>query len=151
MLLGNHILLADRKLGSGHGQKICHSGAWAVKGYICQLMVFFGFLCHAGVECSDFSEVSKIGFSLIPTPRMKVTKQWLTCAFHIVGPEKGPFVTLPYTSVRLQIPHCWSLKRPSLELTPIDSVLYYPEEYGGNFRNIGTQPKIPPTDHLPPW
>jgi len=32
-------------------------------------MIFFGFLCHAGDECSDFSEVSKNkGFNLIPTP-----------------------------------------------------------------------------------
>jgi hypothetical protein len=63
---------------------------------------------------------------------MKVTKQWLTCASHIVGPEKGPFVISSLTSVRLQIPHYWSLKRTSLELTPIDPVLYYPEEYGAN-------------------
>jgi hypothetical protein len=60
----------------------------------------------------------------------KVTTQWLTCASHTVGPEKGPLVISPLTSVRLQIPHCWSLKLPPLELTPMDSILYCPEDYG---------------------
>jgi hypothetical protein len=63
-----------------------------VKGYICQLMVFFGFLCHAGDECSDFSEVFKNkGFNLIPTPRMKVTKKMADPRLSHRGPRKRAF------------------------------------------------------------
>lgn len=116
MLLGEQKPLVDRKWGSGHGgggDSVICSGAWAVKGYVCQLMVFFRFLCRTGDECSDFSQVSKNkDFNLIPTPYGgHQTMADLRLSHH--GLRKGSFVSSPFIFVRLQIPHCSSLKRPS--------------------------------------
>jgi hypothetical protein len=53
-----------------------------------------------------------------------------TCQPHLCPPKhglwKGSFTSSPFTSVHLYIPHCWPLRGPFLELTPICSYQPYP-------------------------
>jgi hypothetical protein len=55
------------------------------------------------------------------------------CASPKHGPWKGSFTSSPLTSVHLYIPHCWPLRGPFLELTPIGSYQPYPSHPPNHF------------------